>query len=83
MKTIKIILVVLLATFVISCEKDDSVDCECTKFMYKWDHRVVNHNGIFRIENFKVELGNEKVVCQDEIQGASMGNDVLYNIVCY
>lgn len=79
MKTIKIILVVLLTTFFMSCEKDE---CECTKFMYKWDHRVVNNDGIFRIENFKVDLGTEKVVCQEEVQGASMGNEVLYDIVC-
>lgn len=82
MKTIKLLIIALL---LVSCSKDsvDEEGCECLKETYTYEQgATIGSNGLPVSTFNRVTLSIEEVVCQDEQEQTSLGNNNYFVIEC-
>lgn len=85
MKTVyKILILLFVTSFLISCSKDEINEskCDCYKTKYKSQTYIVVNNGLPSLRNRKTTLGIEKNIGCFPEGVTSLGSGISYEIKC-
>lgn len=81
---IKILLLILSTTSILSCSKDSLDDCGCVKTVYDYEqYTTINSAGLPVLGFHKVVISEENIPCNDEVEQVSNSDGTYYDIVCH